>query len=179
MESTPRVQASIVHVLSQPRNWLDRRHLKTLAWMIVGLLQSRVVSLTAWPPSVQRRAVSAQSLGRRVDRWRHQPRSDVPALDGPLSQHAIAAWGTNVLSLALDTSRVWETYWMVRLALLDRGRAIPMVWQGLHQPRRSVAYERSQDLLDRGAPLLPRQGQVVFLADRGCAESHLLDHLGP
>jgi hypothetical protein len=43
MKSTPRLHATIVHVLSQHRNWLDRRHLKPLAWMIAGLLPSQVI----------------------------------------------------------------------------------------------------------------------------------------
>ena len=42
MERTPRLYDTLVHVLSQHRNWLDRRHLKTLAWMMVGLVQSRL-----------------------------------------------------------------------------------------------------------------------------------------
>jgi hypothetical protein len=96
MGSTPRVHATIVHVLSQHRNWLDRRHLKPLAWMIVGLLQSRVISLTAWPPYVQRRAVYAPRLVRRCDRWLQNPRIAVHGLYGPLRQQAIAAGGTHV-----------------------------------------------------------------------------------
>jgi hypothetical protein len=48
MESTPRLYDTLVHVLSQHENWVDRRHLKTLAWMMVGLIQASVVSLTAW-----------------------------------------------------------------------------------------------------------------------------------
>jgi hypothetical protein len=57
MERTPRLYDTLVHVLSQHRNWLDRRHLKTLAWMMGGLVPSRLISLTAWAPSVQSRAV--------------------------------------------------------------------------------------------------------------------------
>jgi Transposase DDE domain len=177
MESTPRLHATIVHVLSQHRNWLDHRHLKTLAWMIVGLLQSRVISLTAWPPYVQSRAVYAQSLVRRFDRWLHNQRIDVPGLYGPLIQQAIAEWGTHVLYLALDTSLLWDTYCMVRLSIIYRGRAIPMVWKVLQHPSSSVAYESYQDLLDRAALLLPLHSQVVFLADRGFADTHLMDHL--
>jgi hypothetical protein len=41
----------LVHVFSQHRNWLDRRHLKTLAWLMVGLLQARGLRLTTWLPS--------------------------------------------------------------------------------------------------------------------------------
>jgi hypothetical protein len=177
MESTPRLYATIVHVLSQHRNWLDRRHLKTLAWMIVGLLQSRVISLTAWPPSVQSRAVYAQSLVRRFDRWLHHPRIAVHGLYGPLRQQALAAWGTHVLSLALDTSLLWEAYCLVRMSLIYRGRAIPMVWKVLQHPCSSVAYEGYADLLDKAMALLPCPCQVVFRADRGFADTHLMEHL--
>jgi hypothetical protein len=50
MERTPRLYDTLVHVFSQHENWADRRHLKTLAWMMVGLMQASVVSLTAWAP---------------------------------------------------------------------------------------------------------------------------------
>jgi hypothetical protein len=76
--------------------------------MIVGLLQSRVISLTAWPPYVQSRAVDAQRLVRRFERWLQHQRIDVHGLYGPLMQQAIAEWGTNVLYLALDTSLLWD-----------------------------------------------------------------------
>jgi hypothetical protein len=52
MENTPRLYDTLVAVLSQHRNWLDLRHLKTLAWMMVGLLQSHTISLPEWVPFV-------------------------------------------------------------------------------------------------------------------------------
>jgi hypothetical protein len=167
----------MVEVLSQHRNWLDRRHLKTLAWMIVGLMQCRVISLTAWPPYVQSRAVYAQSIVRRFDRWLHNQRIDVHGLYGPLMQQAIAEWGTHVLYLALDTSLLWDAYCIVRISLIYRGRAIPMVWKVLQHPSSSVAYEAYADLLDKAMALLPLPCQVVFLADRGFADTRLMAHL--
>ena len=50
MEGTPRLYDTLVHLLRQHQNWLDLRHLKTLAWMTVGLMQSGTISLTAWVP---------------------------------------------------------------------------------------------------------------------------------
>ncbi len=47
MEGTPRLYDTLVQILSQHQNWVDLRHLKTLAWMIVGLLQSGKIGLTA------------------------------------------------------------------------------------------------------------------------------------
>jgi hypothetical protein len=177
MESTPRLYDTLVDVLSQHENWVDRRHLKTLAWMIVGLMQARVVSLTAWVPYVHSRAVYAQSLVRRFDRWLENHRIAVHQLYGPLIQQALAEWGTHVLYLALDTSTLWETYCVVRISLIYRGRAIPLVWKVLQHPSSSVAYAVYADVLDTAASLLPCQGRVIFLADRGFADTHLMDHL--
>ena len=38
MENTPRLYDTLVYVLSQHAQWVDQRHLKTRAWMMVGLL---------------------------------------------------------------------------------------------------------------------------------------------
>jgi len=49
MENTPYLYDTLVRVLSQHTNWLDLRHLKTLAWMMVGLINSYSMSLGAIP----------------------------------------------------------------------------------------------------------------------------------
>jgi hypothetical protein len=56
MENTPYLYDTLGQVLSQQAPWVDLRHLKTLAWMMVGLLQSRGINLTAWAPDVVSRA---------------------------------------------------------------------------------------------------------------------------
>jgi hypothetical protein len=76
MKGTPRLYDALVHVLSQHQNWVDRRHLTTLAWMIVGLMPSGKISLTAWVPYVHSRAVYAQSRVRRFARWLENDRLD-------------------------------------------------------------------------------------------------------
>jgi Transposase DDE domain len=177
MESTPRLYDTLVGVLYQHQNWLDLRHLKTLAWMTVGLIQSGTISLTAWVPYVHSRAVYAQSTVRRFARWLENERIDVHALYGPLIQQALAEWGTQVLYLALDTSRLWEAYCLVRISLVYRGRAVPIVWTVLEHPSSSVAYEVYKGLLDKAAALLPVPCHVVFTADRGFADTHLMHHL--
>jgi hypothetical protein len=57
MEGTPRLYDTLVEVLSQHQNWVDLRHLKTLAWMIVGLIQSGTIGLTTCVPYIRSRAV--------------------------------------------------------------------------------------------------------------------------
>jgi hypothetical protein len=103
MENPLRLYHTLVHVLCKHRNWLDVRHLKTLAWMMTGLIQSSKISLTAWAPYVHGRAVYAQSTVRRFMRWLNNPRIEVHSLYGPLIQQALAEWGRCKLYLALDT----------------------------------------------------------------------------
>jgi hypothetical protein len=177
MESTPRLYDTLVHIFRQHQNWLDLRHLKTLAWMTVGLIQSGNVSLAAWVPYVHSRAVLAQSTVRRFARWLENDRIDVHAVYGPLIQQALAEWGMQVLYLALDTSLLWETYCLVRVSLVYRGRAIPIVWKVVEHPSSSVAYDVYQDVLEKVEDLLPFGCRVVLTADRGFADTHLMDHL--
>jgi hypothetical protein len=177
MGNTSRLYETLVSVLRQPQQWLDLRHIKTLAWMMVGLIQSGLVGLNAWAPYVQGRARFAQSTVRRFDRWLDNSRIKVHALYGPLIQQAIQEWGDHILYLALDTSMLWGQYCVIRVSIIYRGRAVPIVWQVLEHASSSVAFEVYRHLLDQTAALLPLRCQVVFLADRGFTDTVLMAHL--
>ena len=151
MENTPRLYDTLVHVLSQQATWLDQRHLKTLAWMMVGMIQSGWINLTAWAPYVVSRAQYAQSTVRRFRRWLDNDKIDVRALYGPFMQQALAEGGEQALSVALDTSMLWNTYCLVRLSVLYRGQAVPLVWCVLQHGSASVACAVYRDLLERAA----------------------------
>ena len=66
MENTFYLYDTLVQVLRQHRNWLDLRHLKTLAWMMVGLIHSGSISLCAWTPFVISRAQSSRAFRKFV-----------------------------------------------------------------------------------------------------------------
>src|SRR5215831_18580204 len=177
MEHTPQLYDTLVHVLRQHVTWLDQRHLKTLAWMMVGLIQAGGISLTAWAPYVVSRAQYAQSTVRRFRRWLNNDKLDVLSLYGPLMTQALAEWGEQTLYVALDTSMLWNTYCLIRLSVIYRGRAVPLVWCVLEHGSAQVGFETYRELLDRAAVLLPRRGKVIFLADRGFADTALMAHL--
>jgi hypothetical protein len=151
--------------------------MKTLAWMVTGLLLTEKISLTAWVPPVHSRAQYAQSTVRRFRRWLDNDRIQVLELYGPLIQQALAAWGEQRLVLALDTSMLWGSYCMVRISVVYRGRAVPLVWTVLEHGSSSVAYKEYVYLLDEAANLVPASGEVLFLADRGFADTQLMHHL--
>ena len=177
MENTPYLYDTLVQVLRQHRNWLDLRHLTTLAWMMVGLIHAGSMSLCAWAPYVVSRAWYSQSTVRRFRRWLDNDRIEVHALYGPLMQQALIGWVDKTLYVALDTSMLWNTYCLVRLSVIYRGRAVPVVWCVIEHRSAAVAYEVSQGLLEKAATLVPFACQVVLLADRGFADTELMHHL--
>src|SRR5436309_3253981 len=136
---------------------------------MVGLIHSRWINLTARAPYVRRRAQYAQSTVCRFRRWLDNDKIDVVALYSPLMQQALAEWGEQALYVALDTSMLWDTYCLMRLSVIYRGRAVQLVWCVLQHGSAQVSCEAYKELLERAAWLLPRRCQVVLLADRGFA----------
>jgi hypothetical protein len=177
MKNPPRLYSELVALCGQPGQWRDLRHCQTLAWMVVGLIQAECVKLTAWIPFMQGRARYAQSTQRRFRRWLGNPRIEVAPLYGPLIQQALREWGTQTLYLALDTSLLWRQYCLIRLSVVYRGRAVPVVWEVMEHGSSSVTHAAYEALLEMVPALLPVGVKVIFLADRGFADTALLAQL--
>ena len=178
MESTPLLYQTLVQVLSCHKNWLDIRHLKTLAWMINGLILSGKISLGDWTVYVKGRAQYAQSIIRRFRRFLDNDRIEVHALYAPLVSQALQGWNRKTVYIALNTSMLWNTYCLVRLSLVYRGRAIPTVWTVLKHGSATISHDTYKALLGQAAQVLsPFNCKVIFLADRGFADTKLMQHL--
>jgi hypothetical protein len=74
---------------------------------------------------------------------------------------------------------VWITYCLIRISIIYRGRAIPLVWKAIEHQSSTIAFETYRDLLDAARCRLPYAfaGSVVFLADRGFADTALMNYL--
>ncbi len=84
MKTKSRLYNTIIKILCQ--QWIDIRHMFTLAWMVVGLIRSEKISISAWVPYVESRAFYAQSTQRRFQRWIYNDRINVHELYAPLIQ---------------------------------------------------------------------------------------------
>jgi len=144
--------------------------------MVVGLIKSEKISIPAWIPYVESRAQYAQSTQRRFQRWIYNKRIDVHELYVPLIQQALSEWGNHTLYLALDTSRLFEEYCLIRISVIFRGRAVPLIWKVMEHKSSTVAYDVYKGLLDAAAGLLPKGVKVILLADRGFADTELMRH---
>jgi len=153
--------------LGQSLPWAHRTHLTTCLSIVAALIQRGEVSLTRWLPYLPCRGLQAQSKQRRVSRWLHNSRINIHRLYKPLTQAALATWGEACLYLNLDTSLYWEEYCLVRLSVVYRGRALPIIWRVLKHDSASVAFEAYREMLCQGAQRLPAGVKVVLLADRG------------
>ncbi len=177
MKSISNLYDTVVHILGQHTHWLDKRHFYTLTWMIVGLIESKAINLPEWATFVDSRATFAQSTVRRFSRWLHNKRIKIHDLYGPIIQEALTEWSDNTIYLALDTSMLWDQYCHIRISVIYRGRAIPLIWTTIEHGSSSVSFESYQFLLEKAEKLLPSGCNVVFLADRGFADTNLMEYL--
>ena len=166
-EKNSQLYHALENWLGQSQEWAHLSHLKTCLWMVIALIQSGEVNLTRWLPHMPCRGEQAQSKQRRLSRWLHNSRINTHRLYKPLIQAALADWQEAVLYLSLDTSMFWDEYCLVRLAVVHRGRALPVVWRVFEHPSASIAFTAYRDLLQQAAERLPQGVKVVLLADRG------------
>lgn len=159
--------------------WNDRRNAQTLAWMVTGLLLSQCPSLPAWVPHVHSRATFAQSTERRYRRWLDCPAIDSGHIYGPLITHALRDWGQHTLVLALDTSVLFERFCLIRVAVLFRGRAVPLVSRVLEHSSAQVSTAQLLGVLAEVKGMLDFLGisEVRLLADRGFCDTQLMTWL--
>ncbi len=144
--------------------------------MISGLLLSQRSSIPAWLPHIHSRATFAQSSERRVRRWLENPAVDPTSVYGPLITRALRDWGRHPLILALDTSVLFEKFCLIRVSVLFRGRAVPLVSRVLEHSSAQVSTAHLLPVLAEVKGMLDFLGlhQVRLLADRGFCDTELM-----
>lgn len=163
--------------MGQPSNWAHLSHLKTCVWMIAALIQTGSVNLTRWVPYMPSRGQFAQSKQRRLHRWLHNARINVHRLYKPLITAALADWQEDCIYLSFDTSLFWDEYCLVRLAVVHRGRALPVVGRVMEHRSASVSFTDYQEMLQQAVERLPKGVKVIVLADRGFVHTDLMKTL--
>lgn len=167
MKKTPPLYNALNTWLGQSVPWAHQAHLTTCLWMVMALLQRGEVSLTRWLPYIPCRGTQAQSKQRRLSRWLHNSRLNIHRLYKYLIKAALADWQEDFLYLSLDTSLFWDEYCLVRLAVVHRGRALPLVWRVFKHPSASIAFSQYREMLYQAASRLPQGVKIILLADRG------------
>ncbi len=185
MAKTSHIYNELLKLLGQSKSWADIRHLHTLIWMAIlvprgfanAMICSGCVNLIRWTIYVDSRAKFAQSHQRRFSRWLHNPRINIQRLYSPIIQAALSNWGTSEIVLIEDTTMLWNRYCLIRVSVRYRGRAVPVGWCVIKHKSSSVSFDVYEQLLLRISRLLPRNAKVRFMADRGFADTKLMDYV--
>ncbi|MGL4622792.1 MAG: hypothetical protein ACRCZS_27670 [Chroococcidiopsis sp.] len=119
----------------------------------------------------------AQSRQRRIQRWLNNPRINVHRIYKSLIKAALADWQEENIFLALDTSLFWERYCLIRLSVVHRGRALPVVWRVMAHESASVSFADYQEMIRQAQSRLPQSLKIVLLADRGFIHTELMTML--
>jgi len=151
----------------------DIRCLVSFVWAIVGLIQSQKIHLSQWQVHRVGRA-NAASKQRQLSRWLHNPKINPSLVYYYLIKAVLRAWTGQTLYLALDPTSLWGRFTIVRLALIYRGRAIPISWIVLSSGSTSVALRDYRTVLFQAVWVLPPGCRVILLADRGFGDIELL-----
>jgi hypothetical protein len=150
----------------------DMRCLITFSWAIVGVLLEKSVHMSKW--SMHRcGGAQAASKQRQFVRWLKNGKIVPTEIYKRLAQTALADWGGHKIYLALDSSSLWDEFVVVRVALVYRGRALPLSWVILKQQSTMVAFEKYKYILKEAAAILPTGCPVILLADRGFDDGDL------
>ena len=174
MAGSLRLYSTMMHFIGQTGvHFHDIRAMATYGWAVVGLLLSHKIHLSQWGLYRTGQAKAA-SRERQLSRWLHNPKIKVSEIYRNLITAALVEWQALRMEIALDTSSLWDRFVIVRLSVIYRGRAIPLVWKVLAQSSASVKFTAYADLLRAAAMLLPLDCQVVLLADRGFVDVRLM-----
>lgn len=155
----------------------DLRLSATFMWAVVGLIISETIHLNHWA-IFRPGTAKAASKERQVSRWLHNDRIRPLLVYQPLIKRVLEEWAGATLYLALDTTQLWQRFTIVRLALVYRGRALPVAWVVCASGSATVPLARYQRMLAQAAAVMPADSRVVLLADRGFLNVALLRLLG-
>jgi hypothetical protein len=151
----------------------DPRRQRVLVWAVVGLLMEKTISLPALALVIVS-AAKAASRVRRLRRFLANSHVNVRAYYDALLRQALVGWTAATLYLVLDTTTLAGRLVILRVSLVYRGRAIPLVWEVYERQSVSLPFAAYKELLAHVHTLLPPGARVVLLGDRGFRTTTLM-----
>jgi hypothetical protein len=156
----------------------NQARLRTFAWMMVGLMLSRSVHLSAIArkiPSMAQQTSIVKRLSRllqngalRVREWYRPVASEL--------LHEVVASG-QVVRLILDGTKVGGGHRLLMVAVAYRRRSLPIAWTWLKGTRGHSLATTQSALLAYVRQLLPEGAKVLVVGDSEFGSVELMRHL--
>jgi hypothetical protein len=154
----------------------DPRNVSTFLAAVTAFLASQSASFSMWLIWLSC-GIKAASCIRHFSRWMSNSSILPHVWYGPIFRYAMRGWTQMPIFLVLDTSMLYDNFCCVRISMVYLNRAIPVTWCVLEHKSASVKYEQYSHLLDQARSLLPRDVEIIFLADRGFVSKKLMRRL--
>lgn len=139
---------------------------RTLTWLLCGLLSAKSVHLTAIARHIPG---SAKQLSKaaKFKRWLCNNAVQVRRWYAPVAQELLltAVRTQPVVRLVIDASKVSQNHQLLMVALTCRRRTLPIAWTWLDCRKGHSSALVQQALLGYVHSLLPAEAQVVVLGD--------------
>jgi hypothetical protein len=171
---TPLLYRQLMTQLSQWVNPKDVRHLQGVCEAVAAILQSQQASPARWLPYLSHRDCGARAHLERLQYLLENPHISVERFYQPLLSGLLATLADTAVTLALDTSVLWNQYCLVEVVLIWGGRSLTLAQTVLEHPSASVAFEDYRAVLEQAAAQIPPTCSVTLLADRGFDHKQLL-----
>jgi len=172
MQNVPALNLTIGKCLVRELCCIDIRNIALFVLMVFCALDSQSVSLPLWALTCAQN--KAASDIRRFTRWLKNSAFEALTWYKPLFLYAIGTWGNSPILLALDTTMLYDELCVISVSLICLGRSIPVTWRVIQHKSASVKWVEYRDLLEQANEWLPKNVQVILLADRGFVSRKLL-----
>jgi len=172
--TTPQLHRQL---FEQLRQWItpeDRRHLQGCAEIVGAILQSQSACLSHWLPYLSHRNCQARSHLERLSYFVHNRAITAETFYAPVVKHLLQNWVGQAMTLVLDTSMIWDKYCLIEVTLAWGGRSIALAQAVLEHGSATVGFEQYRPVLEATQSVLPANGQVTLLADRGFEHGELM-----
>jgi hypothetical protein len=150
----------------------DIRCQATFIWAVVGLIAEQNIHPGQW--SKYRPGFTKQaSRERRFSRWLHNPKIMTFDLYAILFKFALGHLAGSDIYLAFDSSQLFDRFVLIQVALVYRGRAIPVSWSVVAGASSTIEFDKYWYVLWRAETILFEYKRCTLLADRGFVDQKL------
>ena len=156
------------------------RHLKTLAWLISGIVGSQRTHYRA----IAKKAPDGNKVESRIkrfSRWVVNDRIDGETYFAPYALALVVSLATRPLAVVIDGSCVGRGCQALVISVVYGRRALPLGWLVVKGGKGHLAEESHVTLVEQVAELVPPEATTIFLGDGefdGVRLQERIDELG-
>lgn len=158
----------------QPGERITR--VRTMAWLIVGIYQSKSVHLSKIATHILGQAV-VLSITRRLDRFLENAAIRVRTWYEPVAKALLGHLTGQEIRLIVDGSKIGFGHQLLIVTLAYRRRALPLAWTWVNCRRGHSSGLVQLALLQYVKGLLPPQARVLLVGDAEFGAVPVLQHL--